>query len=47
MSQYRAAAEIAAAWIAVIRVMVTVALWFARQRYHAGSQSIWRCIFSS
>ena len=37
MAQYRAAAEIAAAWIAVIWGMVTVALWFARQRDQAGN----------
>lgn len=32
MSQYRAVAEIAAAWIAVIWVMMTVMLWIARRR---------------
>jgi hypothetical protein len=33
-SDYRAAAEIAAAWIAVIWVMITIALWFAHRRDH-------------
>lgn len=36
MSQYRAAAEIAAAWIGVIWVMVTVMWWFASRREQAG-----------
>lgn len=33
-ADYRAAAEIAAAWIAVMWVMVTVALWFANKQDH-------------
>jgi hypothetical protein len=37
MYQYRAAAEIAAAWIAVIFVMVTVMLWLARRRDQTNS----------
>jgi hypothetical protein len=32
MSEYRTAAEIAAAWIAVMWAMVTVMLWFARRQ---------------
>jgi hypothetical protein len=36
-SQYLAAAEIAAAWITVIWVMITVMLWFARRRDQAGN----------
>jgi hypothetical protein len=32
MSEYRAAAEIAAAWIAAMWVMFTAALWFARRQ---------------
>ena len=32
MSEYRAAAEVAAAWIAVMWVMVTATLWFIRRQ---------------
>jgi hypothetical protein len=41
LSQYRGAAEIAAAWIAVMWVMVTVALWFVRRHDQTSNRS-WR-----